>query len=225
MASRTPNWLRAFLRVLQTAVSLAGAAALTLAVFLVLPVMQQMANPPEEKLLVHQVGAVVEPPPPPPVVEEEPPPEEEEPPPPELSEEAPPLDLAQLEMALNPGFGEGIGGDFEVRLFTAGESGNSEEADAIFSMAELDQPPRVVYQPAPEYPPELKRRNIQGTVYIVFVVDKMGRVVNPIIQKSAHSAFEAPALRAIKRWRFEPGQRKGQPVQFKMRVPITFAGG
>ena len=30
------------------------------------------------------------------------------------------------------------------------------------------------------------------------------------------------ALKAVKQWKFEPGKRKGKPVQFRMRVPITF---
>jgi protein TonB len=42
------------------------------------------------------------------------------------------------------------------------------------------------------------------------------------VQKSSHPAFEAPALTAVGKWRFEPGKRKGESVAFKMRVPITF---
>jgi protein TonB len=80
----------------------------------------------------------------------------------------------------------------------------------------------VVYQPAPEYPRDLKRKNIQGTVYVIFVVNRDGRVTRPKVQKSSHPDFERPALRAVKRWRFEPGKKAGQPVPFKMRVPISF---
>ena len=36
---------------------------------------------------------------------------------------------------------------------------------------------------------------------------------------------EKPALAAIKQWKFEPGKRSGQPVRFRMRVPITFPEG
>ena len=49
-----------------------------------------------------------------------------------------------------------------------------------------------------------------------------GRVANPVAQAATHPAFEQPALQAVRRWRFEPGKRNGQPVSFKMRVPITF---
>lgn len=150
---------------------------------------------------------------------------------PELNEpSAAPMDLAQLEMALNPG-GDGVGGDFVSRVRALGAAAGAQEAkkeamtEEIFSVADLDQPPRVVFQPAPEFPAELRRKKITGAVHILFIVDRNGRVVNPIVQKSSHPALEHPALAAVKRWRFEPGKRAGQPVPFRMRAPITFSSG
>lgn len=153
--------------------------------------------------------------------------------PPELKEAAPadvaPLGLDQLEMALDPGAG-GAGGDFGsavARLTGGGQKATAEEAgtaaESVFSIADLDQAPRVVYQPAPDYPNELRHKRLAGTVYVLFLVDGMGHVANPIVQKSTNQAFEQPALQAVRRWRFEPGKRNGQTVQFRMRVPITFA--
>ncbi|MCS7049918.1 MAG: energy transducer TonB, partial [Verrucomicrobiae bacterium] len=97
------------------------------------------------------------------------------------------------------------------------------DLDRIFSLGDLDQKPRVIFQIPPVYPPELRSRGVQGTVYVTFVVDRTGRVVNPSIEKSTDPRFERPALDAVKQWRFEPGMRNGQEVQFKMRVPITFS--
>jgi periplasmic protein TonB len=203
----------------EKALVLVIAAVITLAVFMVLPVLQVITQPPVNDLTIRSVDvAVNEPPPPPPMEEpEEPEPEEEPPPPPAV--DAQPLDLSQLELALNPGDG-GFGGDFAVNLDQMG--GMSDEVDAIFSLSDLDQKPRVVYQPAPIYPPELARKKMEGTVYLLFVVDKNGRATQLKVQKSTHPAFNEAALRAVKQWKFEPGKRKGQPVQFRMRVPITF---
>ena len=202
-------------------------ALLTVGLFLLLPVLQDIGHQ-EKKADLKLVNIdTVEAPPPPPVVEEKketPPPEEEEPPPPELTENAPPLDLAQLELALNPGMGDGVGGDFAVKLATAGAGEATAQAhDDVFSLADLDQAPRVIMQPAPQYPPEMKKKKIQGTVYVLFIVDKDGRVVSPKVQKTDNPAFNTPALTAVKRWRFEAGKKNGQPVPFRMRVPITFA--
>lgn len=187
---------------------------------MILPVLQVITKPPTKDLTIRTVDvASLEPPPPPPMEEpDEPEPDEEPPPPPAI--DAQPLDLSQLELALNPGSGGFGGGDFAISL--DGMTGGGEEVDAIFSLSDLDQKPRVVYQPAPIYPPELARKSMQGTVYVLFIVDKTGRTRELKVQKSTHPAFNEPALRAVKQWKFEPGKRKGQAVQFRMRVPITF---
>jgi protein TonB len=199
--------------------------ALTIALFLVLPMLENIGRPEEKSDLKLTSVDTVEQPPPPTVVEEkkpEPPPEEA--PPPELAQNAPPLDLSQLELALNPSLGEGVAGDFAVKLpLTEGIGGGKNGSEDIFSMADLDQAPRVIFQPAPQYPPELKKKKIQGTVYVLFIVDQDGRVKEPKVQKSDHPAFETPALNAVKKWRFEPGKMGGKAVQFRMRVPMTFA--
>ena len=138
--------------------------------------------------------------------------------------EAPPLDLSQLELAWNPGISEGwTTGDFAVKLNTVVSSGES-GVDALFSVADLDQTPRVIYQPGPMLTKEL-RKKAPGTVYIIFVVDQQGRVENPMVQKSSNPIFEKSALNAIKQWKFEPGKRNGKSVRFRMRVPFTFPKG
>lgn len=207
---------------LRLLLSFAGAALATLVVFLVLPLIQAMAKEPEPDLLVFdmETGSIPPPPAPPPPEEDEPEPEQEEEPPPELVEEAPPLSLEQLELALEPGFGTGLGaGDFALGLRSMAD--DEAAVDALFSLADLDQEPRVTYQPGPTIGKKLRRRG-GATVYVIFVVGRDGRVEEPTAQTSTDPAFERAALEAVARWRFEPGKRNGEPVRFRMRVPITF---
>lgn len=195
----------------------------TLIFFMVLPLMQTLTKPPATDLIVQSVDTAQldapEPPPPEPEPEEEP--EEQEPP--ELAEDTQLLDISQLEVALNPNFGDGVmAGDFAVKINTV--ISIAEDTDAIFSIADLDQKPRVIYQPAPQFTKEL-RKQAPATVYIVFFVDQQGRVHKPIVQKSSNPNFDEQALSAVKKWKFEPGKRNGNPVRFRMRVPITFPKG
>lgn len=202
-----------------------GATALTFLFFMVLPLMQTMSKSPTSDLVLQRVDTVSVPPPPPP--EEEPEKEKvQEEKPPELTETAPPLDLSQLELALNshPGFGAGLGGDFAVKLSTTVSYGSGGDVDALFSMADLDQQPRVIYQPGPALTEQV-RKKAPGTVYILFIVDQSGRVESPKVQKSSDPVFETPALAAVKQWKFEPGKRNGQAVRFRMRVPVSFPKG
>ena len=53
--------------------------------------------------------------------------------------DVPPLSLDQLELALNPGYGSFMGGDFSIDL---GKTLVTEDsADQLFSIADLDQEP------------------------------------------------------------------------------------
>lgn len=201
-----------------------GAFALTALFFLLLPLIQAISKPPASDLLVRAMDAAALPPPPA-TIEEDPEPEEEpEPEEIKLEEDLTPLDLSQLELALNPGLGDAgsLGGDFAVKLSTlAGAAG---DLDALFSVADLDQPPRAIYKPSPILNAKLRAKS-PGTVNILFVVDQGGRVVDPVVQSSTDAVFEAAALAAVKQWKFEPGKRKGQAVRFRMRLPMIFKKG
>ena len=217
------GWLR---WLAQKAGALVGAVLITLGIFLILPVMQTISNPGSETLDVRTADiAELEPPPPPPSEpdrEEEPEPEE----PPELQEQAQQLDLSQLELALNPGMGDGAFGDFAANLGQQIEQATSEEdIDRVFSLAELDKPPRALVKPAPRYPRELRKQGRQGTVYVLFKVNESGRVSEVKVKKSTDPAFEQHAVDAVRRWRFEPGTINGKKVSFTMMIPITFNAG
>ncbi|QDU70603.1 energy transducer TonB [Mucisphaera calidilacus] len=206
---------------LHHAAVLVSAALFTLGLFLVLPVMQSIAKqpPPDTRL---QGANVADVPPPPPPPEEEPPEEEPEEEPPQF-EEAPPLDLSQLEVALNPG-GAGLwsGDAFAPKINTRELMGGVD--DILASMGDLDSRPRVVYQPGPMLDAKL-RKLAPATVYVIFIVDTNGRVENAQVQNPLHPSLNKAALNAVKQWKFEPGMKSGEPVRFRMRVPITFPEG
>lgn len=217
-SSRTQSFLRG---ALERLLLVLGAGVLALACFIVLPLIQAVTHRDAADLLVQSLDTGELPPPPPPLVEEEPPPEPEaEEPPPELEANAQPLDLAQLELALNSAVGFGslgmeLMGKLDVSMIV--NSGS----DTLFNSADLDQAPRAVYQPSPVMD-DAMRKAAPGTVKIVFVVDPSGRVESPTVLSSSDPIFERAAINAVKQWRFEPGRRNGQSVSFRMRVPITF---
>ncbi len=196
-----------------------GALLLTAAFFFVLPLTQAIGKQREDEFLVREIDtAIIDPPPPPPEPEPEEP--DEPPPPPDMPENNQPLDLSQLELALNPGLGGGmLSGDFTVKLDALG--GNGADVDSMFSLADLDQKPRPVMQTNPNFTrPMLKATPV--TVYVLCVIDELGRVTDPVVQTPGDPQLDNAAIAAIKQWRFEPGKRKGKPVRFRLRQPITF---
>ncbi|QXD22878.1 TonB family protein [Opitutia bacterium ISCC 51] len=92
----------------------------------------------------------------------------------------------------------------------------------VFEVGELDQAPVPVKRYAPVYPPELKKKWVQGFADVVFVVNEQGKVVDAKIEKSSHSEFGKNALSAVKQWEFKPGFMDGSPVKTRVRIPLSF---
>ncbi len=200
------------------------ALGLTALVFFTLPFTQMFTG--EEEADRQDPPARVDlAPPPPPDDDEPPPPAAETPdvpeqPPPAPEREAEPLEFDQLELALDPRAGDTLRGDFALNFDLYADTAS--EFDT-FEVSDLDHAPRAISRPTPVYPYAMRRDRISGTVTLVFVIDEEGRVTEPRVEDSTRREFERPALDAVRRWRFEPGVRDGEPVRTLVRTPIEFS--
>ncbi len=164
---------------------------------------------------------VAQPPPPPPPEEPPPPPEpEKEEPPPELDTPPPPITLEQLDMALNPGTGGSLAGDFALPSFDVNESdlGGLE----IFDIGDLENKPQPRRQGSPRYPSSARRSGLEGFVLAEFIIDENGDVTSIEIKQSSDPVFEKPTIDAIRDWKFTPGEKDGRVVKTRTRVRIPF---
>jgi len=92
-----------------------------------------------------------------------------------------------------------------------------------FTLSEVDQPPRPIRQIDPLYPFAAKRKGIQGSVTMRFIVTKDGRVIDPTVVKAEPpGVFDNSALKAIVRWRFKPAMKDGQSVDVIIIAPLKF---
>ena len=191
----------------------------TAVLFGFIPFAHRIAKP-ERSLELRTTSAVEAPPP----VDEEiapPPPEAEKPPEvapePQLAETQQQIPLsADLEVAL--GSGGALAGFGEIRSLTAAEAVQED----TFDVAELEKRPEAVSQVAPTYPEALRKAKVEGVVTLIFVLDETGKVEDPRVENSTRPEFEKPALDAIRKWRFSPGQKDGQAVRTYIRVPLRF---
>jgi len=160
------------------------------------------------------------PPPPPPLDEPPPPPEPEEEPPPEFEPPPPPISLEQLEIALEAGTGEAVGGDFAMPNLTI----NKDELGGldIFDINDLDKKPKSVKQSAPHYPMDATRRGLSGYVNAQFIIDQRGNVVNVKVTSSSDAIFEQPTIDALRQWKFTPGEKDGRVVTTRAKVRIPY---
>ena len=73
-----------------------------------------------------------------------------------------------------------------------------------------------------QYPEFARRANIEGTVFIQFVVDERGQVTDAVVARSPNDALSAEALRVVRESRFQPGQQRGRPVKVRYTLPVRF---
>lgn len=73
-----------------------------------------------------------------------------------------------------------------------------------------------------EYPQFAQKAGIEGRVFVQFVVNEQGNVVNPKVTRGVHKLLNEEALRAVKTLNCKPGQQRGQNVKVQMSLPVTF---
>lgn len=86
-----------------------------------------------------------------------------------------------------------------------------------------DTPPVPVRTPPPEYPSQLKRDGVSGMVVVNVVIEADGSVADVEVRKSTNSEFDAPALEAVKNWRFKPAKKDGNAIRSKVALPLKFS--
>ena len=86
--------------------------------------------------------------------------------------------------------------------------------------------PVPISQPAPSYPRDALRRNAGGTVRVKVSVAADGSVDRlDLAESSGNRHLDRAAMEAVRRWRFQPAIRAGQPVAADVVVPIVFNPG
>ena len=107
------------------------------------------------------------------------------------------------------GLGPGYGGGFGGGAFRIGSG--------IVS-------PKILVEVKPTYTAEAMRAKIQGTVWLEAIVLPDGSVGNVQITRSLDPTFglDQEAIKTVKRWKFVPGTRQGQPVPVLVEIEMTF---
>ncbi len=191
---------------------------ITVLLFVALPLTQILSEINNDNQNEKNSRVQVQPPPPPPPEPPEPPEEEEQEEEIEMKKETQQLTLDQINMALNAGDGGMSASGVSVQVFDIADNFD----DMIFEIADLDKAPIPLVRIAPVYPPELKRNRVQGMVNVVFIVDEFGNVKRPSIEKSSNREFNENAIKAVRQWKFEPGEKDNKKVKTRVRLPLSF---
>ena len=89
-----------------------------------------------------------------------------------------------------------------------------------------DTPPVAVSSPPPAYPRAAMRRRESGEVLLRVHVGADGvPYAVDLVRGSGSRYLDRAASDAVRKWRFRPAMRAGQPVSGQVQVPISFEPG
>lgn len=118
----------------------------------------------------------------------------------------------------------------DIPVETAPVEEEPEEPQVFFIVEEMPEFPggelalRKYLAENVKYPEMAKENDIQGTVYVRFVVDTDGSVKNVELMRGVDPLLDKEALRVVSSLpKFKPGKQRGKAVKVSHQVPIKFA--
>jgi TonB family protein len=77
--------------------------------------------------------------------------------------------------------------------------------------------PRLVYAPAPAFPPGVSQAGVSGTGRFRLTFDSEGNVTNvQVVKSTGDPYFDQAAIKTLRQWKSAPGQ------EWAVTVPVTF---
>lgn len=104
---------------------------------------------------------------------------------------------------VGPGYGGGIGG-------------------GVYRVGGAVSAPRAIYDPDPEYSEEARKAKFQGTVILWVVIGPDGRPHDIKVSRSLGMGLDQKAIEAVRKWRFQPAMKDGQPVAVQVNIEVNF---
>jgi periplasmic protein TonB len=200
--------------------SLVFSLVVTLGLFCLIPLSEFVRS---QEWLVREVQASEITPPPPPKTEMEKQIEKQalrEPVTPKLAQAPVELEVDPLDVTLNVGPGD-FKAAFSLANYNPAPDGFGQEL--IFALHELDRTPNIVKRGSLAYPPQLKRKGLEGEVKLLVLIDEKGTVRVIDVVSATHPDFVEPSRKAAENSIYEPPKRNGEAVKVQFYLPIRFS--
>jgi TonB family protein len=87
----------------------------------------------------------------------------------------------------------------------------------------VDKLPEVTHRVAPDYPAQLARQGIEGTVVLDCLLSDSGTVDSVAVVKGIHPLLDSSAAAALRSFRFSPALSGGKPVPVLVQYALPFS--
>jgi TonB family protein len=84
------------------------------------------------------------------------------------------------------------------------------------------KPPKATHAPDPKFPDLPADAERHGTVVMLVGVGANGHVEAVRVLRSDEQVFEQAAVQTVKKWKFKPAEKNGNPVPVQVTVEMKF---
>jgi len=110
----------------------------------------------------------------------------------------------------------------QVQPLHRADSNPQEPVDGVYRAGRGVSAPRATYQPDPEYSEKARQVGYEGTCVLELVVDAEGMPRDIKVVRAVGLGLDDKALEAVRRWRFTPAMKDGEPVAVRINVETSF---
>jgi TonB family protein len=109
------------------------------------------------------------------------------------------------------------------KLYTAERDREVQKSIAEMQKSETDRKAKLIYKVEPEYTEDARANKIEGSVLLGVTVNHEGVAQTIEVKRSLYPSLDQAAVEAVRKWRFAPGIKDGQPVSTWMTVEVYFS--
>jgi len=92
----------------------------------------------------------------------------------------------------------------------------------VFRVGNNVTPPVLLSKTEPQYSEEARRAKYQGTAMLYVQIDPSGEATHIRVVKSLGLGLDQRAVEAVRKWKFKPGYKEGQPVTVEATIEVNF---
>jgi TonB family protein len=98
----------------------------------------------------------------------------------------------------------------------------TEHKAKIFSIVTGMQTPRATYAPDPEYSQAARAIGLQGTVVLGVIIASDGTMGDVWVERRLGLGLDQKAVDTVRRWKFQPAMKDGEPVAVYAMIEVAF---
>jgi TonB family protein len=106
-------------------------------------------------------------------------------------------------------------------LGASGDADMTPTAAASSPIAPGITPPQLIKQATPDYPEDARQQRVQGRVVLELKIREDGHA-DELRAVDGNPVFYKSAMNCVKKWKFKPAMKDGNPVAVKINVEINY---